>query len=195
MTSSTKCSSVWGNQKLGGYPRLYHNASKIAEYIPKCDMYCEPFAGLGTVAKHVKAEIKILNDKSEYAYQYLRKHFSTEMIRSLDFEHCIKAYDNPNTFFLFDPPWNNSIYGNNSKAYLDRDYREYYKKLFEMIPDLKGDWIMCGTNDPWRCVLCEHNEYPKMEITTKNVIFGKDTTVILISNKPFVRYNQKELFN
>ena len=40
--------------QVKGYPGLDGMASFIAEYIPTCKIYCEPFAGSGTTLKMAK---------------------------------------------------------------------------------------------------------------------------------------------
>ena len=56
--------AFWGGKLLGGYAGLKHTANKIAEFIPPCKLYVEPFCGLASVSKYVKADKIILNDIS-----------------------------------------------------------------------------------------------------------------------------------
>lgn len=186
--------SVWGKQLLGGYPRLENTAPLIANYIPKCDLYCEPFAGLGSVAKHVIANKKILNDKGDFAFSYLKGHFPNSIVEQDDFINCIKKYDSTNTFFLVDPPWRFDTYDLHAKAYCDRPVEKYYKDFLSLLP-LKGNWILCSAADEHECkgVLSSTN-YPKTILATnKGVIFGKKARVLLLSNLPFVNHQQTTL--
>ncbi len=178
----------WEGKLLGGYAGLEHTAKLIADYIPKCEIYVEPFAGLGRVAKEVNAKRYILNDKSKYAFDFLTKNFNAE-ITNVDFEETIKLYDSKDTFFLIDPPWRDEHYSRNSLTFLDKKPWEYYKKIFEMIPNLKGDWILCGVADErqTRGYMSNHN-YNKLIVESKDkVIFGKKARTLLVSNKPFVK--------
>lgn len=52
----TKRGTKYANGFVGGYPGLTLTAKRIADYIPYCKLFVEPFAGLGRVSKKVKAE-------------------------------------------------------------------------------------------------------------------------------------------
>src|SRR3990172_4790502 len=116
-----------GSKCYGGYPGLACTANKIAQYIPICNQYVEPFAGLGRIAKYVKAEKIILNDMSDYAIEYLKIHFLSAEITKEDYLHCIEKHDSKNTFFLIDPPHRTSAYALNPKTFIDRTDTEYFK--------------------------------------------------------------------
>ena len=81
--------SVNGKKRFGGYPGLALTALQISEYIQPCKIFVEPFAGLGRISRHVHAERYILNDKSEYALNFLKNHFTAE-VTNLDFADCIR---------------------------------------------------------------------------------------------------------
>ena len=113
---------------------------------------------------------------------------NTTLITITDFEECIKTYDSPNTFFLFDPPWRAEHYSRKSESgktpYFDRKPWEYYKKLFEIIPKLQGNWIICGVADErqTRGYMSNHN-YNKIIVESDGkVIFGKKARTLLVSN-------------
>src|SRR5579871_2404682 len=125
-----------------GYAGLAFTARQISEYIPRYKVYCEPFAGLGRVGKYVNADSKVLNDKSQYAYQYLQSHFHTAIVENIDFEECINKYDSTDTFFLIDPPWRKAIYSGHEKYFMDRQPVDYYKRLLEILPKIQGDFIL-----------------------------------------------------
>ena len=182
--------TIFKGKKLEGYPRLKHTAKRIADYIPKCSIYCEPFAGLGEVARYVTAETKILNDKSEYAYQYLRKEFPRDVIRDLDFKHCMDAYDTPETFFLIDPPWYNDIYSKNDKPFYDRTALQYYEDIFNILEHIKGDWTLCA--DKWEHDvrrICTKSKYDNLILKTDVSLLHGKIGVLLTSNKPFTKGN------
>jgi len=186
--------SVLGKEiRLPGYPGLTVMASRIAEYIPKCKIYCEPFAGLGRTVKHVQAERIILNDMSDYAYDFLSKHFNA-IITQMDFEECIKIHDSSNTFFLIDPPWIHKIYKNNILPYSDRTPLEYYEKLFKILPNIKGDWILCSDKAEHDIrKICSKSGYPTLKLESNKKLFGDKFGVLLTSNKQFVRHHQTTL--
>lgn len=179
---------------LGGYPGLKFTALRIAEYIPNCKLYIEPFAGLGSVSRHVKSDKKILNDKSDFAINYLKTHFSAKITKD-DFETCMLAYNYDYSFFLIDPPWRFTIYENKKDPFCDRKPEAYYKKILELLPIIKGDWILCSSIDEHEHRgLLRKTEYYKKEIhSARKKIFGYSSKVLLLSNKPFIRHKQQVL--
>jgi len=191
MSKIMKCKTVWKNKRLGGFSGLKHVAKKINQLIPKCKIYCEPFAGLARVAMlGVDCKEMVLNDKSEYAIQYLQKNFDElTTIRGFDWKYCMKLYDSKQTFFLIDPPYYYNIYDNNSMAFIDRKPIEYYQQILELLPTLKGDWILCSTRHrEMETILKKTNYYRKEVISDKNVIFGKKSRIMLTSNKPLKEF-------
>jgi len=176
-----------GPGHIRGYAGLFGTALKISEFIPFSKIYVEPFAGLGRVARYVKADKKILNDMSDYACNY-NKRFKA-LVTQKDFTECIYEWDSEDSFFLIDPPWSYSEYkeGCRDRAFCDRTPKEYYNKLFEILPNLKGNWILCGEKNNSRM---KNSEYNKTLVIGKNKIMGSHPKTLLISNKPFIRHNQ-----
>jgi len=169
---------------LDGYPGLTLTASKIADYIPDCKIYVEPFAGLGRVAKYVKADRYVLNDKSEYAFNFLQSHF-TAQITNLDFEECIKLYDSEDTFFLIDPPWRKKDYDKDN-SYFDRTVREYYKDVLRIVKKIKGNWIICcDVAERETGGIVKKSGYYKQIVLAKKRFFKTRAKTLMISNKPF----------
>ena len=99
---------------------------------------------------------------------------------------------------MFDPPWRFSCYDSHDKAFCDRTPYEYYSKLLEMVPNLKGDWIICSAKDEHEIKkILSKSDYHKIVVSSdKPVIFGKHAQTLLISNKPFVKQgvHQEVLF-
>lgn len=176
---------------IRGYAGLVHTALAISEHIPKCKIYVEPFAGLGRTAKHAQAEQIILNDKSEYAFNFLSKHFNAQ-ITNLDFEQMFRLYDGPETVFLIDPPWSQAEYekGCRNRAFCDRTPKEYYDKIFEWLPNLKGHWFLCGKKDNSR--LKDERWFHQL-FRSKRKIMGGNISTLVMSNKPFTNYHQSHL--
>lgn len=127
-----------------GYPGLTYTAKLIADFIGECDIFCEPFAGLGRVSNHIKANKILLNDKSDYALDFLRLNFNNAIISGDDFLKCILENDSENTTFLIDPPWSKVDYAENPNTFCDRGVGDYYKQLREVLPTLKGRWFVAG---------------------------------------------------
>ena len=180
-----------GKGHVRGYPGLTHTALKISEYIPKCNVYVEPLAGKGRVAKHIKAKKMYLNDKSDFAFNYLKTHFNGKHISNVDFKKMFE-YDSPTTVFLIDPPWSKTEYEEGCKnlAFCDRTPKEYYDEIFHLLPSLKGDWFVCGDKNNHR--LEKSIYYSKLFQSNKKIMGGNISTLVM-SNKPFVRYHQNNL--
>ena len=173
---------------LNGYAGLKHTAKQIAEFIPECELYVEPFCGQASVSKYVKADKMILNDMSEFIWKKFglqsRLDNCIEYTKE-DFEMCIKRHDSSHTFFLIDPIWRSAHYTDHSQAFMDRQPKEYYKKIFELIQEMKGDWIVCGVADERegaREFMSNHNFYKKI-VTGKGTFFGKHARTLLVSNR------------
>lgn len=157
-----------------GYPGLTHTAEDIAKFIGVCDIFCEPFAGLGRVSKFIKANKYILNDMSDFSIKYLTENFTDAIITQEDFVNCIIANDSENVTFLIDPPWARKDYADNPKTFCDRGVGEYYKKLSEMAPTLKGRWFVAGraSGGSRSCVTVYFKQYESIIIESKRTING-----------------------
>ena len=176
----------------GSYPGLASTAREIAEFIPKCNIYVEPFAGLGRVAKHVTASGKVLNDKSDYACKYNKRFKAT--ITQDDFVLCFDKWDGPETYFFLDPPWRRQIYENNVLPFCDRSPKEYYDKIYQILPLLKGDWMLAmDWSQKERGKINLQIPYYEKLFVGKKTLFKKKIKTFCISNKPFINYNQSSI--
>jgi site-specific DNA-adenine methylase len=157
-----------------GYPGLTHTAKQIADVIGKCQVFCEPFAGLGRVSKHIVADKIILNDMSDFSVNYLRENFQHALVTQEDFIECIKKHDSPQTTFLFDPPWARKDYADNPKTFCDRGVGEYYKTLLALAPTLKGRWFCAGraSGGARSTVSVYFKDYPFFLIESERTIVG-----------------------
>tara|TARA_R110002167_G_scaffold217157_4_gene421935 strand:+ start:337 stop:891 length:555 start_codon:yes stop_codon:yes gene_type:complete len=176
--------AYWGGQLLGGYAGIHHTAEKISKYIPKCKTYVEPFAGLGRLHQYIDAENIYYNDMSDFAFNYLKENYPDATVTQQDFTEMFK-HDSEDTFFLIDPVWRSEHYSKNSLTFMDRKPYEYYKRIFEIVPKLKGNWIICGVADErqTRGYMSNHN-YNKLIVESEGkVIFGKKARTLLVSNK------------
>ena len=170
--------------QVKGYAGLTAMAEYIKPYIPKSSLYVEPFAGLGRTVEEKHDKI-ILNDMSDYSVKYLKEHFPFAVVTQEDFEECMLKWDSEETFFLIDPVWRKNIYKNNPKPFCDRTPIQYYDKLLnEIIPNLRGNWILCVDRD-------EHEIGKRVSRSKyKNVVlqhpvrklFGRNIAVRLCSN-------------
>ena len=58
----------------------------IIPFFPrKIKKFIEPFAGLGRITELVKADEYYLNDKSDYAYNYLKNKFPNYIVENIDY--------------------------------------------------------------------------------------------------------------
>lgn len=169
-----------------GYPGLEHTAKQICEFIPKCNIFVEPFAGLGRISKRVKADRYVLNDKSDYAFDFLTKNFNAE-ITNLDYSESIKLYDSENTYFFIDPPWYDEVYDVNPLTAFTKPCKEIYEDLESILSKIKGNWMIAGKADG---VLAKWNYNHKEIKSRKNYLFGHKARTYLVSNLPFTNHWQ-----
>jgi site-specific DNA-adenine methylase len=179
--------SYWGSQCYGGYAGLVHTADKIKKFIPKSKIYVEPFAGLARTVELHHDRI-ILNDLSDYVLAELHKKFDAYphvLITKEQFTVCIKRWDSTDTFFLFDPPHRTSAYTVNQKTFCDRTDTQYFKELRDLLPTLKGKWILCSdASRTGERIFRKTLWYKTIVESDKNVIFGKKSKILLVSNIP-----------
>jgi site-specific DNA-adenine methylase len=170
------------DSKIGGYPGLSFTASRIAEYIPPCNIFVEPFAGLGRISPLVKANIKVLNDKNPVAYSYNKSNkFENYIVTCEDFLECIKKYDDENNILFIDPPWSSVLY---EDAFIDRKPRQYYEELLKLVPTLKSHWFICSDKAESQIAgLLSKSGYPMIVLESKKKILGNTAKVRIISNK------------
>ena len=107
------------------------------------------------------------------------------MVTQEDFEKCMLKWDSEETFFLIDPVWRKNIYKNNTKPFCDRTPIQYYDKLLnEIIPKLRGRWILCVDRDEHeigkRVSRSKHKNIVLQHPTKK--LFGRNIAVRLCSN-------------
>ena len=183
-----------GTLGSSGYPGLHNTAHLIAEYIPKCKIFVEVFAGMGRMVPHVKSDTYILNDMSDYAISKLRHKYPTHTVIKGDFMECIKKYDSEDTFLFMDPPWSKSIYEENNKTFCDRSAYDYYDQILNVIPDLKSDWFLCSDvkEKEIKKIMSKSNYHIKDVMSRKKLMGGYIGTKVL-SNRPFIRHNQSTL--
>lgn len=164
-----------------GYPGLQNTARQISEYIPQCKYYVEPFAGLGRVAKHVTAEHIVLNDLSDYAISYIKKHFRNATVTQKDFEICMNETDSVHTKFLLDPPWHEEIYDINPLTVCTMKPKEYYQRLKQLLSTMSADWFVASEADGNAKILDGYSIEVKSK---KKSLFGLHARTLIVSNKP-----------
>jgi len=183
--------------QVKGYPGLENMSDFIIPYIPKSKIYVEPFAGLGRTVEN-KHDKVILNDMSDYAVKYLKSHFPYAEVTQEDFETCILKHDSSDTFYLIDPPWRKNIYQNNALPFNDRTPIQYYDKLLkEILPKLKGSFILCVDRDEHEIgkrVSKSKYENKVIQHPTKT-LFNRPIAVRMASHKPFIKQKMLSLID
>lgn len=181
----------YAEAEFRGYPGLTNTSKQICDYIPRCKIFVEPFAGLGRISKRVKADKYVLNDLSDYAINFLKNNFKNAQITQHDYANCIKDNDSEDTMFFIDPPWIDNVYEKNRLTAYTKPNREIYDDLEETLPKIKGDWIIAGKADG----VLKNWRYHHLEIKSRQkAIFGFKARTYLVSNKPFVNHHQYKLF-
>lgn len=68
--------------------------------------------------------------------------FDKVAVENLDFSECLRRYDSPETLFFLDPPY---IRG---ATYKDRMALDQHRLLAEILPSLKGHWLLTYDDVP-----------------------------------------------
>ena len=135
--------------QLQGYPGLTHTKHLVIKYFPKnIKRFVEPFGGLGRITELVKADEYFINDKSDYAYNFLKGRFPGYTVENMDYIDFIKKYAIPNSFIFCDPPFRKNIYKNHERpAFTEKNVITYYDKLLDLLPKLNCDWMITSDRD------------------------------------------------
>lgn len=135
--------------QLAGYGGLTHTKHMIIPFFPrKIKKFIEPFGGLGRITELVKADEYFINDKSDYAYNFLKNKFPNYTVENTDYIDFIKKHTTPDSFVFCDPPWRKNIYKNHEKpAFTEKNIISYYDKLLDLLPTLNCQWIITSDRD------------------------------------------------
>lgn len=172
-------------KRWAGYPGLAGTAKKIAKLIPFTQTYVEPFAG---TAKVYQEYLKrgdwnyskvVLNDKSVFVYNWLKKEFPEVTITKTDFVACMKKYDSKNTMHIIDGPWNKGFYKQGFAHFDRKNVGEYSREILKICENLKGIFIIASR--------VENQVFAKSEFYHKTiksiyVLSGHYPKVLLTSN-------------
>lgn len=183
-------------KRWAGYPGITGVSRKIAKLVPKTLIdYVEPFAGTAKVYQELKnlkgvdIEHFVLNDKSTFIYEWLRKEFATKhrmfvyygdtIVTKQDFVKCFKEWDSKNSFFLIDPPWYKTYY-DQTFSHFDRDsVKEYDKQVLEICERLRGKFIIT-TRKENKIML--NSRFTNKLIKSEYVVSGKYPKVLITTN-------------
>lgn len=177
-------------KRWAGYPGLAGTARKIAKLVPKSKYYIEPFAGTAKVFQELSfnPNFTILNDKSKFITDWLKKEFQNINIWSLDFKECIyKFSDMKDAFFLIDPPWYKSYYDQQFSSFNRESVREYDEEIIELCKKIKGKFIIT-TRKENKIML--NSGFNHKTVKSEYVVCGKYPEVLLTSNLTFKEQKQ-----
>jgi hypothetical protein len=174
--------------QVAGYGGLENMKHMVVKHFPEnIERFVEPFGGLGRITDLVKADEYFINDKSDYAYNFLKNKFPNYVVENLDYVDFIKKYATENSFIFCDPPWRKNIYKNHERpAFTEKNIITYYEKLLSLLPTLNCKWMIASDRD-------EHENghrlqksgYPNITMERKTgtgKFFGRNPAVRLCSN-------------
>lgn len=172
-------------KRFAGFPGLTGISRKIINFIPKCTYYIEPFAGAAKVyqelerSKPQKFSYAILNDKSEYIYNWLKENFSYPVISKLDFTEIFDTYNFPKSFFLIDAPWFPGFYDQAFSCFDRKTVKEYDLEVLKCCNKLDGDFIITTRRENARMLNSGWNNYL---LESEYVVCGKYPKTLLTTN-------------
>ena len=178
---SSQKSTTWF--QLQGYPGLTHTKHLVIKYFPKnIKRFVEPFGGLGRITDLVKADEYFINDKSDYAYNFLKDRFTSYTVEKMDYIDFIKKYATPNSFIFCDPPFRKNIYKNNENpVFTEKNVISYYEKLLDLLPKLNCKWIITSDRD-------EHENGHRLQKSGyRNIVLQSNSKVRFFGRSPAVR--------
>lgn len=145
---SLKLPRIDDKKRWAGYPGNTGISRKLLKHIPACLFYVEPFAGACKVFQALRMSHKnkvincVLNDKSPFVYNWLKKEFSGVTITKTDFPNCFKIWDDKRTFFLIDPPWFLTYYKQSFSWFDRKSVKAYDIEVIKICRKLKGKFII-----------------------------------------------------
>jgi len=173
-------------KRWAGYPGLAGTARKIAKMIPSpCIRYVEPFAGTAKVyqealkRKDFRIQTTILNDKSQFVCNWLRKEFPSTYVFNEDFADCIEHWDDELTFFLIDEPWNKSYYLQNFSCFNRKSVKEYDEEIIKLCKNMEGKFIITTRKENQRML---KSGFKNKLVKSEYVVSGKYPEVLITTN-------------
>lgn len=172
-------------KRWSGYPGLAGVAKKIAKLIPNCETFVEPFAGTAKVYQEVikrkdwNCKNVILNDKSNFIVDWLKREMQYVTVTNEDFATCIRRWDSETTFFLIDSPYYKSYYDQLFSSFTKEKVQDYYKEIIELCKNMKGKFIITTRKEN---PIMLNSEFTKRLIISDYVVSGKYPRVMITTN-------------
>lgn len=177
------------DKRLWGYPGLAGTAKQIASLVPKCSYYMEPFAGTVKVYQELstdKYDTAILNDKSEFIYNWLMQEFNKNpntYIFNVDFVPLMRRFRGVQSAFqLIDAPWNRSFYDQGYSCFNRDNIKHYDNEILEQLKGFRGDFFICTKKDNKRMLDSDYNNYL---VEGDYLVFGKTPKTLVTTNLTF----------
>ncbi|WP_428323639.1 DNA adenine methylase [Nitrosopumilus sp.] len=172
------------DKRLWGYPGLAGTAKQLASLVPKCNYYIEPFAGTVKVFQELskdRYETAILNDKSEFIYNWLMQEFSKDAyIFNVDFIPMMSRFKGVESAFqLIDAPWNRSFYDQGYSCFNRKNIKDYDNEILEQLSGFRGEFIICTKKDNKRMLDSDYDNYL---VEGDYLVFGKTPKTLVTTN-------------
>lgn len=172
-------------KRWAGYAGLTGVSRKIANLIPECGTYVEPFAGTAKVYQELlkqdprKFNFAVLNDKAKFICDWLAKNFSNAYISRKDFTEIIDAWDFKNSFMLIDQPWNKGNYDQSFSCFDRENTKEYDDEILERCSKMVASFIITTRKENRRMLKSGFNNYL---IQSEYVVSGRYPLVLITTN-------------
>lgn len=173
-------------KRLAGYPGITGISRLMAKFTPSCKYYVEPFAGTAKVFQELlkieplKFQVAVLNDTSDFIYNWLKENFSLPLITKLDFTEIFKTYNIPKSHFNIDQPWNRTFYEQSFSSFNRISVAEYDNEVLREVEKLQDCTFMITTRkENTRMLNSGYNNYL---IPSEYVVSGKYPKVLVTTN-------------
>jgi len=118
-----------------------------------CNLFYEYNVKMKT-DKGIKKDINALINKIKHLDEYAGK-LKNVKLYNRDYKEIVEAYDSPETFFYFDPPWKGH---NVSKGYDYSDEYFDYDEFFDILTELQGMFMFVHSLDEDIYNFYKHNK-------------------------------------
>ena len=182
-------------KRWAGFPGNTGISRKIANLIPPCITYVEPFVGTAKVYQEL---IKIsgvfgcpknyiLNDKSKKIAKWLKVFTASDKeITCTDFNYCIKKYDSKHTVFVIDHPWFQTSYDQIFSCFDRESVAAYDEEILELCHSIKGKFFITTRKENTRM---RRSGFRNLLIKSEYVVSGHYPEVLITTNVSTENYN------
>ena len=176
-------------KRFAGFMGLAGISRKTAKLVPSdCKVFVECFAGSGKITQELmkltnKIEKFVLNDKSAFVYEWLKREMPNAIVTQEDFVDCILKWDGPDTVFLIDDPWFMSFYKQSFTTFDRPSVKAYNEEIIAYCElFMQGRFIITSRKE--NRVYLKSKFYHKL-VKSEYVVCGKYPKVLLTTNIDF----------